>query len=833
MPTTKKLLSVFVVLSILVQMFCITSFANDALKIPNGHILLYGEHITGLNALEKCGFSFDEWITHKTGRPDPTYVPYRNSDDVAYFIYQVPKDGTASYVEFEITVDIYFADKVTADKLLNNLFASPDNKNYVSYTNIQITEGVHSVDETSEYVNYTIKALLPEGTKFIKFDATEFAEMTFMPTNILIYGERIDTFDYSTVPSLYKTYEPYFNMAVAVEPADIYNYNELILTQFNEITIENQAKPHVIHSNRDWYYFEGVDKIVNFAQKHGKRVRFHALVYEKSMPGWFLKNEDGTEASKEVIWQRLEEHVRTIVRRYKGKIYAYDVVNENFGHEGWDTRRLSEILGTDEYTRKVFQWAHEEDPDAILILNDNYYNIEKKRLDIYNYVKKLVDDGIPIHGIGFQHHHFFDISEQDIEKTLKLFSSIPNLKLFITELDLRSANLEDYSIRYPEFMKDEILALNAKKYASLFDVYRKYADRIETVGFWNVCDKTSWLNNGSKNYYGVLPFGFNGEPNPAFYSILDIEGKLPRLGEGDILPVVRKNNYIIDNALDKLKISGNFEGDVKAELYELSCNKKLLDAQKITSKGDYTLSFDLNGEFNGDTSPDYELTVYEGETAKTDTFTYYSKSDDFYTITDSICDTSKIYSLKNLVFSKNPDNYNGDESGLTPQWFWGGDGANIGDAEVIYKLPQNYAPDVFELDMFTPAKTDKTFDLYGSADGINYKKLDTEWVKTGKNKADYFAYTGTAKNIEADIKYLKIFMGNGKGRYLANVKITTTSMHDENLPAVLAAYNGTELDSLTIGTLSNLKIKAGEIVGAKLFTVALTDSGYEFKQISQ
>ena len=830
--STKKLIAIFLTLTIFIQILCITSFATDAVNIPNRHIMLFGEHITGLGgAFEKTGFSFDEWITHKTGRPDPTYVPYRNNDDVAYFTYKVPKDGTASYVELEITADINYADKVTADKLLNNLFASADNVKYTSYTQIQITEGVHSTDEASEYVNFNVKALLPKNTKYIKFDATEFAEMTFMPTNILIYGERIDTFDYTTVPSLYKTYEPYFNMAVAVEPNDIYNYNELILSQFNEITIENQAKPHVIHSNRDWYYFEGVDKIVNFAQKHGKRVRFHALVYEKSMPGWFLLNEDGTEASKEVIWQRLEEHVRTIVRRYKGKIYAYDVVNENFGHEGWDTRRLSEILGTDEYTRKVFQWAHEEDPDALLILNDNYYNIEKKRLDIFNYVKKLVDDGIPIHGIGFQDHHFFDIDEQDIEETLELFSSIPNFKLFITELDLRSANLEDYSTRYPEFMKDEILELNAKKYATLFDTYRKYADSIETVGFWNVCDKTSWLNIGKTNYYGVLPFGFNGEPNPAFYSILDIEGKLPRLEQNDILPVVRKNNYKIDENTDKLSITGNYEGNVKAELYAVSTDKKLLDTQSINSNGEYTISFDLNGEFNGNISPDYELTLTEGETVKTDSFTYYAKAqrDEFYTVTDSICDTSKMYSLKNLVFAKTPDNFNGDECGLTPQWFWGGEGANIGDAEVVYKLPNNFVPNVFTVDMFTPIDTDKTFDLYGSADGLNYTKLNTGWVKTGKNKAQNYAYTGTATNIDKNIKYLKIFMGNGKGQYLANVNITTKNA---NAFMVLATYNGNELSGFEICTAYNLnELLNGINKNQKLFEVVNTLNGYSFKRL--
>ena len=57
---------------------------------------------------------------------------------------------------------------------------------------------------------------------------------------------------------------------------------------------------------------------------------------------------------------------------------------------------------------------------------------------IFNYVKGLVDDGVPIHGIGFQDHHFIDTDLDEVEKTLSLFETIPNFKLFITELDVRA-----------------------------------------------------------------------------------------------------------------------------------------------------------------------------------------------------------------------------------------------------------------------------------------------------------------------------------------------------------------------------------------------------------
>ena len=566
------------------------NYTPAQLTPPAGHNIVWGDYGWAGDkfAHEMVGFSTHSYIGYKVG-PDKRNILYKDaSNGASYVVYKAPNNGTFSMVDFNVTV-ASFDDccKITnPDALENNLYASADGVSYTPVKNVQ-TQPVYTAVETGgdgsqlPYTTINIKALLPDGTKYVKIDASEFANWRFMYTDVAFYGAN-PVHDYANGPSLYKTYEPYFTMGVAIEPDQLNIYNDIIETQYNEIVIENMFKANVIHPKEDEYQWIYIDKIIEYAQAHGKKVRGHGLVYEKTMPGWMFVDENGNQASKELVLQRLEEHVRTVVRRYKGKIWCYDLVNENFGHTGWDTRELSEIVGVDEYTRKVFQWAHEEDPDAILILNDNYYDIETKRNLIYNYVEGLVEDGVPIHGIGFQDHHFIDTDPKAVDATLTLFSKIPNFKLFVTELDIRSNNTETSASLWPDFMMDEVKEVVARKYASMMDVYRKHADRIEGISFWNVCDKVSWTNSGGMNH-PATPFGFSGEPNPAYYSILDIAGKLPRWEGGTKMPLIRNNNYKIDSNLNTITVSSESTGDVVLSLISKSEDKMVSDLTSANS----------------------------------------------------------------------------------------------------------------------------------------------------------------------------------------------------------------------------------------------------------
>lgn len=53
----------------------------------------------------------------------------------------------------------------------------------------------------------------------------------------------------------------------------------------------------------------------------------------------------------------------------------------------------------------AFRWAHEADPQAVLLLNE--YDAEGfngKSDALYEFVKGMLARGVPIHGVGMQTH---------------------------------------------------------------------------------------------------------------------------------------------------------------------------------------------------------------------------------------------------------------------------------------------------------------------------------------------------------------------------------------------------------------------------------------------
>src|SRR5690606_4870719 len=118
------------------------------------------------------------------------------------------------------------------------------------------------------------------------------------------------------------------------------------------------------------------DSMINFAQKHGLKVRGHALLWHEQAQEWIFKDNQGKPVTREVLLQRLRDHIHTVVKRYKGKIYAWDVVNEAIDDDPNNFLRKTrwlEIVGED-VIAKAFEYAHEADPDALLFYND--YNTE-------------------------------------------------------------------------------------------------------------------------------------------------------------------------------------------------------------------------------------------------------------------------------------------------------------------------------------------------------------------------------------------------------------------------------------------------------------------------
>ena len=150
----------------------------------------------------------------------------------------------------------------------------------------------------------------------------------------------------------------------------------LLKAQFDYVTPENCMKPDPIQREEGKWAWEVPDAFVEFATEHDLKVVGHCLVWAKDdrTPPWFAMDGDKP-VSREVLLQRMERHINTVVGRYRGKIAMWDVVNEALD-DGTNYLRpsvWSKNCGED-FIVKAFEYAHAADPNAVLIYND--YNNE-------------------------------------------------------------------------------------------------------------------------------------------------------------------------------------------------------------------------------------------------------------------------------------------------------------------------------------------------------------------------------------------------------------------------------------------------------------------------
>ena len=325
-------------------------------------------------------------------------------------------------------------------------------------------------------------------------------------------------------------YASFFPIGVAVMPQSLRDTAEvaLILKHFNSLTPENAMKMGAIHPEENRYYWKDADTIVAFAQAHGLKVRGHNLCWHEHTPKWLFYDKDGKLVTKDVLLKRLKDHIDHVVGRYKGKVYAWDVVNEAVADDSTQFLRNSlwyKICG-DEFITKAFEYAHAADPQAILFYND--YNTERpeKRERVYKLLKKLLDAKVPVNAVGLQGHWSIDEpGQQDLVAAIRKFSSL-GLKVQITELDVSVYPWE----KEPRALRDgestaftsDLEKKQADQYAMAFKVFRKFKKVISGVTFWNISDRFTWLDTypvkGRKNY--PLLFDQKLQPKKAYWQVI-------------------------------------------------------------------------------------------------------------------------------------------------------------------------------------------------------------------------------------------------------------------------------------------------------------------------
>ncbi|MCU4162756.1 endo-1,4-beta-xylanase [Carboxylicivirga caseinilyticus] len=285
---------------------------------------------------------------------------------------------------------------------------------------------------------------------------------------------------------------------------------ELIKKNFNSVVAENCMKSEVIHPKEDEYNFTKADKFVELGEANNMFIIGHTLIWHSQAPAWFFIDDEGNDVSREVLIERMKNHIYTVVGRYKGRVQGWDVVNEAINDDGsWRESMFYTIIGED-YIKLAFQFAHEADPEAELYYNDYSMFHKGRQQGVERLVKSLQNEGIRIDAVGMQAHYGLNYpSITEFEDAVTFFAGL-GVKVMITELDLSvlpspyetmGANVADrFAYResmdpFKNGMTDSIEAQFKQRYLDFFKLFIKHQDKISRVTLWGVTDNDTWKND--------------------------------------------------------------------------------------------------------------------------------------------------------------------------------------------------------------------------------------------------------------------------------------------------------------------------------------------------
>jgi endo-1,4-beta-xylanase len=315
----------------------------------------------------------------------------------------------------------------------------------------------------------------------------------------------------------------------------------IVNSEFNTITPENSLKWMFIQPKPNKFNFKAADKYVEMGLKNNMYIVGHALVWHAQLADFMQNIDKSAEARKHV-----DNHINRLVSRYKGKIDAWDVVNEAFEENG--SLRASVFyknLG-ENYIEEIFRKTEKADPDVDLIYNDYNLYKPKKRAAVLEMVKKFKANGTKINGVGVQAH--WDLKSPSLQEIEQIILDIHAEGVYVsfTELDISvlpnpwemvgaevTQNFSKFEgdpkmNPYPNGLPDAVQEKLAKRYQDIFNLFVKHSDKINRVTFWGVMDKHSWLNDwpikGRTNY--PLLFDRDYQPKVAYTRLLGVNTEL-------------------------------------------------------------------------------------------------------------------------------------------------------------------------------------------------------------------------------------------------------------------------------------------------------------------
>ena len=301
-------------------------------------------------------------------------------------------------------------------------------------------------------------------------------------------------------------------IGAAFSEKDDREYLPALSKDFNSVTHENDMKWAATQPAYGVFNFDRADRMMEFAEANGMAVRGHTLLWEQATvdatPEYVTAITDPQE-----LRTLMANHILTVVGRYRGRIDAWDVVNEPLETGGPQVYEniFYQLLGPG-YIAEAFELAHEADPDATLFLNEVLVSTAGAKFDaLLALTADLLDQGVPLHGVGLQGHFIVagpnpDELRTNIEKLAAL-----GVVVELTEVDIVLRGTGDEATRLQRQRQD------------YFDLVSAClaVEACKRITFWGFTDRYTWIDGFFGPGFAPLPLDENYEPKPAYFGLRD------------------------------------------------------------------------------------------------------------------------------------------------------------------------------------------------------------------------------------------------------------------------------------------------------------------------
>ncbi len=244
------------------------------------------------------------------------------------------------------------------------------------------------------------------------------------------------------------------------------------------------------------------DVLLQWCQANGITAKGHALLYAKNMfmPGWTVPDDP------EAFMVQARAHMAELANRYGGKIAVWDVINEEIPR----VAHLDQWHAVpDDYSIQCFREADRLFPKNVkLLINDGTSQTHVTTDLCEANVKKLLDAGIRVDGIGIQFHTygnaFVNGKAYPPKQLISVYDRLGRLgpSLYITETTIPGTG-------------EDGPALQGEAVANLYRLWFS-TPNMAGVTWWNLGDGTAF-GNENKALGGLVDEKM--EPKPAYEAL--------------------------------------------------------------------------------------------------------------------------------------------------------------------------------------------------------------------------------------------------------------------------------------------------------------------------